>query len=180
MQGNQIRFQGVVWTFGEREFATLLMDGHSVSEGNRVPDALLRASQSRGLPLTTDIRRVPLKPVPGWQIEVTFEESALGPRPRLTVRWPHVRPLVSHAGVDLPQRWQELAVTQRVGLLLVGCDLVTDNAPARDGDLPSRIARLAVSGALTAGVVAFRSGNRVRPQTYVIHQDRRKTRIFLR
>ncbi len=174
MDGNQIRFQGIVWKSGEREFAALLMDGHSTHEGNRVPDALLRASQARGLPLTTDIRRVPLKPVPGWRIEVTFEDSVHGPRPRLTVQWPHIRPLVSHTGVDLPRRWQELAVTRRVGLLLVGCDLVADGNP------PSRVARLAETGALAAGVVAFRSGNPLRPRTRVIHHNRRKARVPLR
>ncbi|OXM42483.1 hypothetical protein [Amycolatopsis alba] len=152
MNGTQIRFQGIVWTFGEREFAALLMDGHSAHG----PDALLDVTQSRGLPLTTDIRRVPLALVPGWRIEVTFEDSG---HARLSVHWPHVRPLVSHVGVDLPQRWQQLAVTQRAGLLLVGHDLVTD-----DHYLPERVTRLAESGSLAAGVVAFRSGNRSRPR----------------
>ncbi|MFD5094002.1 hypothetical protein ACFWMR_25605 [Amycolatopsis thailandensis] len=157
MHGTQIRFQGIVWTFGEREFAALLMDGHSAHG----PGALPHAARSRGLPLTTDIRRVPLAPVPGWLIEATSEESAHGRQTRLTVHWPRVRPLLSHADVDLPQRWQQLAVTQRACLLLIGRDLVVD-----ERELPQRVTRLAESGSLAAGVVTFRSGSSFRPRTH--------------
>ncbi|MFK0251265.1 hypothetical protein ACIQUM_41765 [Amycolatopsis azurea] len=156
MHGTQIRFQAVVWTFGEREFAALLMDGHSPHE----PDALPQAARSRGLPLTTDIRHVPLAPVPGWRIEATSEETSLGRQTRLTVHWPRLSPLLSHADVDLPRRWQQLAVTQRVGLLLIGRDLIGGR------DLPGRVTRLAESGSLAAGVVAFRSGSAFQPRTY--------------
>ncbi|MEV7551907.1 hypothetical protein AB0N89_19985 [Amycolatopsis sp. NPDC089917] len=160
MHGTQIRFQALVWTFGAREFAALLMDGHSPHR----PDALLHAAQSRGLPLTTDVRRVPSAPVPGWRIEATSLESDRGRQTRLTVQWPRVRPLVSHADVDLSQRWQQLAVTHRVGLLLIGRDLVGDR------NLPARVTRLAESGALAAGIVAFRSGSAFRPRTRFLHE----------
>ncbi|MBB5850559.1 hypothetical protein ACFQ05_32770 [Amycolatopsis umgeniensis] len=171
MDGNQIRFQGIVWTFGKREFAALLVDGHSTNE----PDALPRASRARGLPLTTDIRRVPLTLVPGWRIEATFEESALGTQVRLTVHWPHIRPLISLAGVDLPQRWQQLAVTQRSALLLIGRDLV-----AHDGALPARVARLAESGELAAGFVSFRSGNPAPRAPHLLDRpDRRHPATFV-
>ncbi|MFC3453340.1 hypothetical protein [Amycolatopsis speibonae] len=50
-------------------------------------------------------------------------------------------------------------------LLLIGRDLVAgDTALDRDGALPARVTpRLAGSGSLAAGIVAFRSGNRHQP-----------------
>ncbi|WP_205669225.1 hypothetical protein [Amycolatopsis suaedae] len=168
MRNNRITLQGVVWTFGDRELAALLLDGHTVRDG---PEALLLAAQSRGLPLTTDLHHLSSAPVPGWGIDVDVTRY---PRTRLTVRWPRPRPLIDAAEVGFPARWQWLAATQRTVLLLVGCTLVTaPDGTARRDALPVRVSRLAESGLLAAGFAEFRSGGRrgaapvrrIRPRT---------------
>jgi hypothetical protein len=106
--------QADLWRHEAATFAALFMEGEIRSPDNDVDrsDMLLNAVMNRGLPLTTDLTQLALGPRPGWAMHLT-------PAGTLTLTWPHVRPLLLDAPVDLPTGWREAAAEHGLVLLFV-------------------------------------------------------------
>ena len=138
--------QADLWRYGAATFAALFMEVEIRSPDNEVDrsDMLLNAVMNRGLPLATDLPRLALRPHPGWSIRLT-------PAGTLTLTWPHVRPLLLDAPVDLPTGWREAAAEHGLVLLFVGDRLGLRDHLSNPG---KRSPRAAERGELAAGAIA--------------------------
>jgi hypothetical protein len=132
----------------ESDLAVLVMEGEVADrlyEGALAEDALYRAVMSRGLTPTTDLDDLNLRRVFGWRV-VVDEFSAV------TIKWPHVHPLLTTAPVDLPEGWLEAAKDLGFVLVVAGYGLSLAGGPI-DEQLSPRLERAARAGALAAGAV---------------------------
>ena len=137
--------QGVHWRHSwshDADLAVLVMEGEMADRTNRpVADALYWAALTRGLALATDLDHLDLRPVPGWH--ALFDAGAV------TIEWPHPRPLLRAAPVDLPAGWLDAATALRLVVLVAGYGLGLGA-----GHLADRLSQAAHAGALAAGAVA--------------------------
>jgi hypothetical protein len=139
--------QADLWQHGAATFAALFMESEIRSPDNDVDrsDLVLNAVMNRGLPLTTDLTRLALGPRPGWAMHLT-------PAGTLTLTWPHVRPLLLDAPVDLPTGWREAAAEHGLVLLFVGNRLGLRDHQSNPG---KRSPRAAERGELAAGAITY-------------------------
>ena len=124
------------------DLAVLVMEG----EATGGTDALYWAALTRGLVLTTDLDHLDLRLRSGWH--------ALFDAGTVTIGWPHPRPLLHGASVDLPAGWIDAATALRLVVLVVGHGLGLGEARTPPGEsLAGRLTRAASAGALAAGAV---------------------------
>ncbi len=150
MDGTELHVQADIWKRRHDEVAVLLMEGEAPDRSNGggvAVDALYRVALARGLPFTTDLDRLSLRPVPGWRLLID-QASAV------TLMWPRFPPLLAAAPLDLPPGWGRLATQRGVVALFVGYGLgLHEHAGAGQAQPITCLPRLAASGALAAGAV---------------------------
>lgn len=132
----------------DADLPMLVMAGETAG----VEDAFYSAALTRGLSLTTDLDHLDLRPAPGWRVEI--DESGA-----LTVEWPHPRPLLRAAPVDLPPGWLDAAAELRLVVVVAGYGLHL-SAPE---PLAPRLIHAAHTGTLAAGAVVQPTDRLVRP-----------------
>src|SRR5918998_26467 len=119
-------------------------------------DVLFSAVMNRGLPLATDLARLVLGPRPGWAVH-------LNPAGALTLTWPHVRPLLFDAPLNLPTGWREAAAEHGLVLLFVGDRLgLRDHTEGQQTNPGKRAPQAAERGELAAGAIAYPSPHQQR------------------
>jgi hypothetical protein len=150
MAGSELHVQARIWRRRDDLLAGLVMEGEAPQRrpgGRAAMDALHRAVLARGLPLTTDVQRMDLRPVPGWRLEIE-------PRGALTLRWPRFRPLFQDAPLDLPPGWMRLVTAREVVVVFVGYGLGLHGSIDPDhGQATVPLEQVAEVGALAAGAV---------------------------
>ncbi|MGB7797677.1 MAG: hypothetical protein WBL53_15695 [Pseudonocardiaceae bacterium] len=120
----------------------------SLDEKNDRTDVLLYAVMNRGLHLATDLPRLVLGPRRGWAVR-------LNPAGALTLTWPHVRPLLLDAPLNLPIGWREAAAEHGLVLLFVGDRLALGEQTKDQADLRKRATQAAERGELAVGAIAY-------------------------
>ena len=140
---SEVHVQAGLW----RGNAVLFMEGEARDRrtGGVLEDALYQVALARGLRLTTDLAHLDHRPVRAWRVVVDDEH-------RVTLRWPHHRPLFDGIPLDLPDGWLATAGETGAVLLFVGHGLGM-REHAHDGEShPGRhVAHAAYTGALAAG-----------------------------
>jgi hypothetical protein len=153
MHAMTLHAQAALWQHGTATFAALFMEGEMRSPDTEVgrTDVLLNAVMNRGLHLTTDLPRLSLRPRPGWAVH-------LNPAGTLTLTWPHVRPLLLDAPLNLPAGWREAAAEHGLVLLFVGYRLgLRDHTEGYQTGPGKRAPQAAERGELAAGAIAYPS-----------------------
>lgn len=146
----EIHVQPAVWTDHERQYAVLLMEGEAADpSGDRdapLVDALRAVLLARGLHVLTDPDQLPLRPVPGWHVEVSDGT--------VTLRWPHFTPLLAAVPLRLPDGWHEAARQTGTVLVLAGHGLGL-HEHAHDGQAHAsvQLAKVAADGCIVGGAV---------------------------
>ncbi len=144
--------QADLWQHRAATFAALFMEGEIRSPTNDVDrtDVLLYAAMNRGLPLVTDLARLVLSPRPGWAVHLT-------PAGALTLTWPHARPLLLDAPLNLPTGWREAAAEHGLVLLFIGDSLgLRDHTQGHQTNPGQRSPQAAERGELAAGAITYR------------------------
>jgi hypothetical protein len=150
MHAMTLHAQAGLWQHRTTTFAALFMEGEKRSfdtEADRT-DVLLNAVMNRKLRLTTDLPRLALRPRPGWAVH-------LNPASTLTLTWPHVRPLLLDAPLNLPTGWREAAAQHGVVLLFVGDSLGLRDHTEGQTNPGQRSSQAAERGELAAGAIAY-------------------------
>lgn len=146
----ELHVQAAIWTDHEDwRFAVLFMEGEAPDRANGgvLADALYAVALARGLHMTTDPERLPLRPVPGWRIHLDVGAA-------ITLEWPHFTPLLASAPVKPPDGWREAATDTGVVLVFAGHGLGL-NEHAGDGHAHAtrHLRDVAEDGLLAAGAV---------------------------
>jgi hypothetical protein len=150
MHAMTLHAQADRWKHGAVTFAALFMESEmrSPDEKNDRTDVLLYAVMNRGLHLATDLPRLVLGPRRGWAVR-------LNPAGALTLTWPHVRPLLLDAPLNLPIGWREAAAEHGLVLLFVGDRLALVEQTKDQADLRKRATQAAERGELAVGAIAY-------------------------
>jgi hypothetical protein len=149
MRDSELFVQASLWNGRDARTAVLLMEGTTRGRagGDVVDDALHLIALSRGLRLTTDLDRRDTRPVRGWRARVDRIHA-------ITLEWPHRRPLLDRARVELPSGWLRTAAGNGELLLIVGYGLGLRDAVVQPA-LSARLDRAARDGAVVSGTLAL-------------------------
>lgn len=147
----ELHVQPAVWTDHDRHYAVLLMEGEAPGRNGQrdavLVDALRAVLLARGLHVVTDPDQLPLRPVPGWRIELSDGKVSL--------RWPHFTALLDELPLRLPDGWHDAATQTGVVLIFAGHGLgLHEHAHDGQAHASAKLARIAVEGGVVGGAVA--------------------------
>lgn len=169
MHAMTLHAQADLWRHGAVTFAALFMEGEIRSPGNKVgrTDVLFYAAMNRGLPLVTDLPRLVLRPRRGWAVH-------LNPAGALTLTWPHVKPLLLDAPLNLPAGWRAAAAEHGLVLLFIGDRLgLREHTESHQANPGKRSPQAAERGALAAAAIAYGYQQEPRPaMSRAVREDR--------
>lgn len=172
----ELHVQAGLWEQHAWRIPVLYLEGEAPDHAHdtMVDDALLTVARARGLPLTTDPGYLPLRPVPGWRLHA--DDDAI------TIDWPHFKPLLAAAPVELPDGWQHAATAIGAVVLFAGHGLgLHDPHDDGNGHASTRLWDAAAAGAVAGGTVALADhearaadldGILARPRSRVRHHHR--------
>jgi hypothetical protein len=149
MRASELYVQASLWNGREGRTAVLLMEGAATDRagGHVMDEALHMVALGHGLRLTTDLDRRDTRPVRGWRARVDRVHA-------ITVEWPHRRPLLDRAPIDLPSGWLRTAAGSGEILLIVGHGLGL-REPVGELSLLDRLDRATRDGAVVSGTLAL-------------------------
>lgn len=147
----ELHVQAAVWSDHDQSNAVLLMEGEAPGRngdrGTTLVDALRAVLLARGLHVVTDPGQLPLRPVPGWHIDVSDGT--------VTLQWPHVTPLLEAVPLRLPDGWCDAAIQTGVVLICAGHGLgLHEHATDGQAHASAQLTRIAVDGGVVGGAVA--------------------------
>ncbi|MDV6013612.1 hypothetical protein [Haloechinothrix sp. LS1_15] len=151
MTAAELHAKGAVWRNRSWHFAALFLEGEAPdrSSGTMLVDALHLVARARGLRLITDLDQISLQPVPKWRV-------LLNARHAVTLEWPHSRPLLANAPIELPHGWHELASAHGIVLVFAGYGLGLHEQSRGDAaSTTERLVEAAWDGALAGAAVRF-------------------------
>lgn len=140
----RLHLRAAVWGRGDNRIAVLLAEAEPALPLDAGPAAAL---VSKGLALVTDLELVTLPKPPGWSVRLDVSGQ-------VSVLWPHSRPLVDAARLDLPGVWRWAARRTGVVVLVAGAGPGLCTGPGA-GARTGALTRLATAGALAGGALPF-------------------------